>query len=604
MVDQSDSSVPEEIRARGGHECMINMRCKWNYGVCCEGGLTCCATKCLKHVKTGAIRCQFTAVEEELERERLQRLRDIQDELWRQEELAKAIRREKKIAAAKAQALAKLQAQLTAKEEKKKKDELLAERKARRAREKQLREEEKRNQDNDKYKRQMAVRYAKCRKQRRVPPAHPGSFDIHLFRYPYLLSMATVQDAQSSTCGLFSEDKRADHAWIAENEVRFLISMGNGSFYTPHYLLPFEKLHLDESFVTAPSVDLDGDGRSDLLRMTPERIHTYFTQGNDHECFAFSHAMPQMCFQALHFDLPKTFHMIGQWQWPRNILPGFPSPMVVGDFNGDGLQDIARLGARSMRLFISRGDGRFGLLAYKYPAGVDIGWDQSLFATRGLDLDGNCRTEIIAVAARYVYSFFPVGTVVNCFEKDGDIDSNCFRVNQFKFREDRDFCCDGTMGWNSRAFITGDFNGDHSQDFAHLAPQRFYFFISKGNGEFFAPEYGVDARLQLSWDERNVTTLAGDFDGDARSDIIRTWADKSVSFFPRGTDSDCWHHNGQMGNHCMFVASQNYTAAASVKGRLLSTFHSHSARVGDVNADGKDDYWNPGLQQEYVYIAK
>ncbi len=48
---------------------------------------------------------------------------------------------------------------------------------------------------------------------------------------------------------------------------------------------------------------------------------------------------------------------------------------IVGDFNGDGLTDYARVGAKYAHIFLSKGDGTFDASIYNYP---DPGWDFGL----------------------------------------------------------------------------------------------------------------------------------------------------------------------------------------------------------------------------------
>jgi len=74
----------------------------------------------------------------------------------------------------------------------------------------------------------------------------------------------------------------------------------------------------------------------------------------------------------------------------------FSTSRVVGDFNGDGRTDYAKLGDSYMHIFISKGDGTFWSPVYSYNLPISFGWSEDGWTTiSNLDLDGDKKTDFI-----------------------------------------------------------------------------------------------------------------------------------------------------------------------------------------------------------------
>ncbi len=55
----------------------------------------------------------------------------------------------------------------------------------------------------------------------------------------------------------------------------------------------------------------------------------------------------------------------------------------------------------------------------------------------------------------------------------------------------------GPWSFDSRATVTGDFNGDGRIDYARLGATFVHLFISQGSGEFFQPVYPLPGGINF-----------------------------------------------------------------------------------------------------------
>jgi hypothetical protein len=118
--------------------------------------------------------------------------------------------------------------------------------------------------------------------------------------------------------------------------------------------------------------------------------------------------------------------------------------------------------------------------------------------------------------------------------------------------------------------ITGDFDGDRDTDFVRLAGDAYYMFLNNGDATFTpsAVAYGN------GWDfgiPSSFTTVAGDFNGDDRTDFCRMSGTHAFTFFSNG--------NGTF----------NSFAEGFPAGWDFGTPSSFETFVGDFNGDGKDE---------------
>ncbi len=124
-------------------------------------------------------------------------------------------------------------------------------------------------------------------------------------------------------------------------------------------------------------------------------------------------------FSACSRPKRPPFKSAGKFQWPPvpafHYAPGtnfvdqwkFDSrATVVGDFNGDGRTDFARLGATKMYLFISRGDGTYWQPIYEFNSKLRFSHDENVWTTIGaLDLNGDKKADILRTVIAFSHVF-------------------------------------------------------------------------------------------------------------------------------------------------------------------------------------------------------
>lgn len=397
-------------------------------------------------------------------------------------------------------------------------------------------------------------------------------------------------DSGATVVGDFNGDGKTDFCHLGATYMHIFISKGDGQYYYPVYYFPDGwNFGTDENVWTSlKAIDLNGDNKADILRTVSivytgvytfdcyfsfyvghvchiklvlfwfffffflqygTYNHAFFSQGTNENCWYVNNRIPADCFKVTAFRYPNGWNFVNLWSWNSKAR-------IQGDFNGDGKQDFAHLGATYMYMFISKGDGQFHYPIYQYPSGWDFGWDENVWTSAALDYSGDCRTDIIRNSGTYHHGFMIVGED-ECWMKDGWIDQSCITISTYRYPSGWNFA--GGWTWNSRAYLQGDFNGDGKKDFARVGGTYIHFFISKGDGQFHYPIYHFPSGWDFTFDENVWTTLpAADFDGDGRDDIIRTAGTYNHGMMSRGTDGDCWFRDGWIDSSCMAITTFQY----------------------------------------------
>jgi hypothetical protein len=284
------------------------------------------------------------------------------------------------------------------------------------------------------------------------------------------------RSAQAVAVGDFNGDGIPDLA-VANFEptasyigtVSVLLGNGNGSFNAPHRYA----VGLDPTAVAVG--DFNGDGVLDLAVATSEAesgtVVIWVGRGDG------------------------TFQFAGS-------LPAGAGPVGVslGDFNGDGKQDIVvtnyyqgnpprNPGPRisGVRVYLGNGDGTFqGALVYKSDLGTK--------AVTVADFNGDGVPDL--AIANYGW-FADAGNTVSILFGKGD---GTLQTGQSY-----------EVGYSPTSVVAGDFNGDGRLDLAVAAGVSVCILLSNGDGTFQAAQ---------SYSSPGATFLAvGDFNGDGNLDL-------------------------------------------------------------------------------------
>ncbi|MFE7214602.1 FG-GAP-like repeat-containing protein [Streptomyces sp. NPDC057611] len=297
--------------------------------------------------------------------------------------------------------------------------------------------------------------------------------------------------------------------------------------------------------------DYTNDGRSDMADWYD------YADGSDE-----LHVFPALSDGAFNAPI-HAWHTDAGNYWADHMK------RVTGDFNGDGIGDVAAFygyddGRVALRTWLGNGDGTFAAPFASWSVSPGNWTFSHIYAQAG-DFNGDGRDDI---AAWYAYSdgssklFTFTATTKGGFNTPF---SSFYRAS----------------GWSAgrMKFATGDYNGDGRDDLAALygyadGHVQLMTFLTKPTGGFDEPLRGWQS---TGWTFNNASIYSGDFNGDGRDDLA-SWYDYSdghdavISF--NASEAD-----GTFGNRQEILS---IPAGSYERSRMQIV-------TGDFNGDGRDD---------------
>lgn len=241
--------------------------------------------------------------------------------------------------------------------------------------------------------------------------------------------------------------------------------------------------------------DLNNDGLPDLLYLE-ENTNNYQGLLNENQKRTALDVVD-------HILLPK-----GQNGFDTNTINTDPNRKIItGDFNGDGLSDLAMVqaaGQSTLPVYLSNGDGSFKVISSILN---NNSINTSEVKVSAGDFNGDGLTDIAAYAGTS-------WTTLPIYFSNGD---GTFRFTNESIANNN-FINDSQI-----QVFAGDYNGDGQTDFALAGSDKWStlpVYTSNGDGSFIFSNFSIEGDNFIN--EAGVTILPGDYNGDGLTDLLVT----------------------------------------------------------------------------------
>jgi hypothetical protein len=314
----------------------------------------------------------------------------------------------------------------------------------------------------------------------------------------------------------FNGDQKLDVATVnstdvigsSYNSVSILLGNGDGTFSSPI------EYPMDGATFSIAAGDFNGDGKLDL-------------------------AVGNVGLAVLSILLGNGD---GTFQAPVNYGSGtgnyVASSLVIGDFNKDGILDVASCGGSTVSVFLGNGNGTFQTHVDYAEGGSDAGW------ITAADLNGDGKLDL---AISNGYGGGPAVSTISVLLGKGDGTFQPY-VDYF-------------TGGQPYSVLAADVNGDGKPDLiSATAANSIMVLIGKGDGTF-------SRSVDYSGASVPMGVTSGDFNGDGKPDlVVANRADNSVSVFMGSGDGS-------------FSTAVSYPAGPSARAVVAA----------DLNGDNRSD---------------
>ena len=252
----------------------------------------------------------------------------------------------------------------------------------------------------------------------------------------------------------------------------------------------FTPLPLTSSSPSNSTAEWNGDWRNDLLARVPSTGELRLYRGTGRGTFA-----------------PGGLPIGSGWQV-------FDALETVGDFDGDGAQDVLARRASTGELWLYSGNGQGGWRAWRV---VGSGWQVMSTITGTGDFTGDQRADLLAVeratGTLWLYPGNGAGGFLPRVRAGG--------------------------GWYvmSTAFSPGDFDGDGRSDLLARESATGYLWLYPGNG---AGGFLPRVRVGAGWQVMDALIGAGDFNGDRTADVLARERSTGILWLYPGNGAGGW----------------------------------------------------------------
>ncbi len=349
--------------------------------------------------------------------------------------------------------------------------------------------------------------------------------------------------------------------------------------------------------------DFNGDGRMDLFAQD-DTYQPPNSDGVSTMYLADVNGVQQPVWNAPTGPAPNGWH-----KWDAAPDANL-NQLYTGDFNGDGMTDIARVWwdqidpnnySATLYVYLSTGTSMVPVGSPIPLGGSDLAGVNSNFVGFA-DFNGDGRTDVRAGLGVYIaaangsgqltYSALPPGQdfggFPGDFNGDGRIDGLQFVSAtqwQVNFSNGIGFVPSGVVFTDSSLPpgsqpVVADLNGDGLDDLILLVGTTARAYLSKGDGQF------AQAWIQTGVYHANITDriYIGDWNNDGRADIAYYDSSRTnLSFYVSTTQ-----------NTLQFLQTLNWPSP---------TNGGASVWTGDWNGDGTTDFWNHQPSSNSVYIT-
>jgi hypothetical protein len=297
--------------------------------------------------------------------------------------------------------------------------------------------------------------------------------------------------------------------------------------------------------------DVNGDGLQDIVGFGDRGV-------------IVSTALPS----GAGFTFPATWvegfaPLAGGWQVGLH-------PRLMGDVNGDGLQDIVGFGEDGVWVSLSTGFAFTAPGFWLADYGTQSGWTTTEHIRLLADMNGDGLQDIVGFGGSGVLVALSTG---------GGFTQPTFWVEDFAIH---------AGGWfvDLHPRMLGDVNGDGLPDVVGFGEDGVYVSTSTGSGltapTQWIPDFGVVAG---GWDPQRHLRMLGDVNGDGRQDVVGFGTDGVWVALSTG---------GSFGPTQLWSADFGFDAGGW-------RVDMHPRALADINGDGRQDV--VGFANEGVFVA-